>query len=297
MGIIGIHKETEMAYVDAVRIIGFNGMQQEALEYRVSLTLRFPRNPVIGDKFSSRHGQKGVLSVLWPESDMPFSESGFTPDLIINPHAFPSRMTIGMLVESMAGKCAALSGCTLDGTPFAFHEKIRLLDYLGSQLCAAGYQYYGSEPVYSGLSGLLMRVEIFVGVVYYQRLRHMVFDKSQVRGIGPVHPLTQQPVKGRKRHGGIRLGEMERDALLAHGAALLLHDRLITSSDGHFVCICARSGCGEFLSPGLRLVQRQRLGCYECNESVSDILSMPYVFRYMKDELTGMNVHLRLFCE
>lgn len=295
--IIGIHKETEMAYVDAVRIIGYNGMQQEAPEYRVSLTLRFPRNPVIGDKFSSRHGQKGVLSVLWPESDMPFSESGFTPDLIINPHAFPSRMTIGMLVESMAGKCAALSGCTLDGTPFAFHEKIRLLDYLGSQLCAAGYQYYGAEPVYSGLSGLLMRVEIFVGVVYYQRLRHMVSDKSQVRGIGPVHPLTQQPVKGRKRHGGIRLGEMERDALLAHGVALLLHDRLVISSDGHSACICARPGCGEILSPGMKLVQRQGLGCYECNESVSDILSMPYVFRYLKDELTGMNVHVQLSCE
>jgi DNA-directed RNA polymerase I subunit RPA2 len=120
----------------------------------VSITLRFPRNPVIGDKFSSRHGQKGVLSILWPPEDMPFSESGIYPDVIINPHAFPSRMTIGMLIESMAGKSGAMHGQFQDSTPFSFHEtgdKLAI-DYFGEQLQAAGYNYYGSEPLYSGVS-------------------------------------------------------------------------------------------------------------------------------------------------
>jgi DNA-directed RNA polymerase I subunit RPA2 len=207
---VGRHKEREHAYVQTIRALGSdNG---KAMENKVSLTLRFPRNPVIGDKFSSRHGQKGVLSILWPHEDMPFSESGIAPDIIINPHAFPSRMTIGMLVESMAGKSGALHGTYQDATPFTFHEtgdKVSV-DYFGEQLQAAGYNYYGSEALYSGVSGCVMQADLFIGVVYYQRLRHMVSDKYQVRATGPVNELTRQPIKGRKKGGGIRLGEMER---------------------------------------------------------------------------------------
>ncbi|KAH9260373.1 hypothetical protein BASA81_001543 [Batrachochytrium salamandrivorans] len=157
---------------------------------KASITLRYDRNPTIGDKFSSRHGQKGVLSVLWPQQDMPFSESGMTPDVIINPHAFPSRMTIGMLVESLAGKAGALHGkSSMDATPFTMqgdNPGKMANDYLVNKLLDAGYSYYGSEPMYSGVFGAEMHCDIFIGVVYYQRLRHMVLDKSQVRATGPV---------------------------------------------------------------------------------------------------------------
>lgn len=247
------HKELEPAYVDEVRILGMGGGSAHSGAaagtpgiQNVSIKLRFNRNPVVGDKFSSRHGQKGVLSFLWPQADMPFSASGMSPDVIINPHAFPSRMTIGMLIESMAGKAGALHGTFQDATPFRFNEKHRVVDYFGTQLRAAGYAYYGTEPLYSGVTGEPLHCDIYIGCVYYQRLRHMVSDKSQVRATGPINQLTRQPVKGRKKHGGIRFGEMERDSLLAHGASFLLHDRLHNSSDRHLALVCRR--CGSMLS-------------------------------------------------
>jgi len=210
--------------------------------------LRFNRNPVIGDKFSSRHGQKGVLSQLWPEINMPFSESGMRPDCIINPHAFPSRMTIGMLIESMAGKAGAMHGLAQDATPFQFTEEDTAIEYFGDQLLAAGYNYYGNEPMYSGITGQEFAADIYIGVVYYQRLRHMVLDKFQVRTTGPVDPVTRQPVKGRKRAGGIRFGEMERDALIAHGTSFLLQDRLMNCSDYSTAWVCRT--CGSLISLG-----------------------------------------------
>jgi DNA-directed RNA polymerase I subunit RPA2 len=202
-------------------------------------------------------------------------------------------MTIGMLIESMAGKTSALSGRFQDGTPFAFHEGCDAISHFGTQLVAAGYNYYGSEPVHSGCSGLLMHVEIFLGVVYYQRLRHMVSDKSQVRGTGPVHQLTQQPVKGRKRHGGIRLGEMERDALLAHGASFLLHDRLVISSDIHTMYVCANPRCGSVLLRFTPTSARHQV-CFKCSGTECKRLAVPYVYRYLNNELAGMNILLVL---
>jgi DNA-directed RNA polymerase I subunit RPA2 len=313
----GKHKERESAYVQAVRGIGSeNG---KAGENKASVTLRFNRNPDIGDKFSSRHGQKGVLSILWPQEDMPFTDSGISPDVIINPHAFPSRMTIGMLVESMAGKSGALHGVYQDATPFQFHEsgdKISV-DYFGEQLQAAGYNYYGSEPLYSGVSGCMMQADLYIGVVYYQRLRHMVSDKYQVRATGPVNPLTRQPIKGRKKGGGIRLGEMERDSLLSHGAAFLLQDRLLNCSDKHTAYACCR--CGDLLLPtterstilsagqsATEAVHKAKLRLYcrnaKCREHVRDDGSdeavepiiLPYVFRYLVNELASMNVKLKM---
>ncbi|TCD63877.1 hypothetical protein EIP91_004817 [Steccherinum ochraceum] len=187
------YKGDEDAFVDTVRLLGSDAGDQEL--QKVHVTLRITRAPVIGDKFSSRHGQKGVCSQKWPMIDMPFSESGMQPDVIINPHAFPSRMTIGMLVESMAGKAGAMHGLAQDATPFQFTEEDTAVEYFGQQLLASGYNYYGNEPMYSGITGQEFAADIYLGVVYYQRLRHMVLDKFQVRTTGPVDPLTRQPVK------------------------------------------------------------------------------------------------------
>jgi len=245
-----------------VRVIGSDAGDTEC--QHVQIMFRIPRSPVIGDKFSSRHGQKGVCSQKWPAVDMPFSESGMQPDVIINPHAFPSRMTIGMLIESMAGKAGAMHGLSQDATPWTFGEHDTPVSYFGEQLRAAGYNYMGNEPMYSGITGQELRADIYLGVVYYQRLRHMVNDKFQVRTTGPVHALTRQPVKGRKRAGGIRFGEMERDALLAHGTSFLLQDRLLNCSDYTTAYVCRT--CGSLISlsyddtagvhvPGLGVVQ------------------------------------------
>lgn len=179
---------------------------------------------------------------------MPFSESGMQPDVIINPHAFPSRMTIGMLVESMAGKAGSLHGLREDGTPWTFNETDTPHDYFGEQLVRAGYSRLGHEPMYSGITGQELQMDIYLGVVYYQRLRHMVNDKFQCRTTGPVHALTRQPIKGRKVGGGIRFGEMERDATLAHGCAFLLADRLMNCSD-YSTCYVCRD-CGSITSLG-----------------------------------------------
>ncbi|KIK67608.1 hypothetical protein GYMLUDRAFT_36342 [Collybiopsis luxurians FD-317 M1] len=240
------YKGDETAYVDEVRLIGEDTGDSEL--QKIHITLRITRSPVIGDKFSSRHGQKGVCSQKWPAIDMPFSESGMQPDVIINPHAFPSRMTIGMLVESMAGKAGAMHGLAQDATPFKFSEQDTAVSYFGEQLKAAGYNYYGNEPMYSGITGQEFAADIYLGVVYYQRLRHMVLDKFQVRTTGPVDPITRQPVKGRKRAGGIRFGEMERDALIAHGTSFLLQDRLMNCSDYSTAWVCRT--CGSLISLG-----------------------------------------------
>jgi DNA-directed RNA polymerase I subunit RPA2 len=179
------HKEAESCFVETVRVTGVSsgaaasasGARKNTLR-RVSITMRYRRNPIIGDKFSSRHGQKGTLSVLWPQENMPFSDSGISPDVLINPHAFPSRMTIGMLIESMAGKAGAMHGVFEDATPFQFHEDRKSIDYVGEQLRSAGYSYYGSEALYNGLTGKAMTAEIFMGVVFYQRLRFVFLLQS-----------------------------------------------------------------------------------------------------------------------
>ena len=220
-------KDNENARVEEIRIYNENSVD----EISVNFKFRIKRYPVIGDKFSSRHGQKGVMSTLWNHENMPFSENGITPDIIINPHAFPSRMTIGMLIESLAGKSGSLQGKFQEVSAFQQFENDDIIGYFGKELLDKGYNYYGSEIMYSGVSGLQMKAEIFMGVVYYQRLRHMVNDKAQARSLGPIDVLTRQPVKGRKNQGGIRFGEMERDSLLAHGVSFCLHDRLFNCSD------------------------------------------------------------------
>ncbi|KAL6327673.1 hypothetical protein AAG906_022613 [Vitis piasezkii] len=271
----------------------------------VNIRFRRPRNPIIGDKFSSRHGQKGVCSQLWPDIDMPFSGvTGMRPDLIINPHAFPSRMTIAMLLESVAAKLTwKICGCNTifdslrKANGEAGSESSSLVDELGSMLTSYGFNYHGVEVLYN-----------FIGPVYYQRLRHMVSDKFQVRSTGTVDQVTRQPIKGRKRGGGIRFGEMERDSMLAHGAAYLLHDRLHTCSDHHIADVC--SLCGSILTTSIIQPQKRavreigglppgrapkKVTCHACQTSKGmETVSMPYIFRFLAAELAAMNIKMTL---
>ncbi|KAJ7591468.1 hypothetical protein C8J56DRAFT_1014091 [Mycena floridula] len=282
------YKGDEVGYIEEVRLLSGESYSSEL--QKIHITLRITRSPVIGDKFSSRHGQKGF--------DMPFSESGMQPDVIINPHAFPSRMTIGMLVESMAGKAGSMHGLAQDATPFQFTEEDTAIDYFGEQLLAAGYNYYGSEPMYSGITGEEFAADIYIGVVYYQRLRHMVLDKFQVRTTGAVDPVTRQPVKGRKRGGGIRFGEMERDALIAHGTSFLLQDRLMNCSDYSTAWVCRT--CGSLISLGYEDVSLgQAAGALMSLVGLPkggdlDVVAVPYVFRYLCAELASMGIAVAL---
>uniref|UniRef100_A0A8B9HPM7 DNA-directed RNA polymerase subunit beta n=1 Tax=Astyanax mexicanus TaxID=7994 RepID=A0A8B9HPM7_ASTMX len=295
---VSFYKSQETCVVDNIKVCS-NDTGTGCFK-RVCITMRIPRNPTIGDKFASRHGQKGILSRLWPAEDMPFTESGMTPDILFNPHGFPSRMTIGMLIESMAGKSAALHGLCHDATPFTFSEENSALEHFGDMLKAAGYNYYGTERLYSGLSGMELEADIFIGVVYYQRLRHMVSDKFQVRTTGARDKVTNQPVGGRNVQGGIRFGEMERDALLAHGSSFLLHDRLFNCSDRSVAQVCM--DCGSLLSPLLEkppphwsTTRHRNTICMLCKKSDSiENVSVPYVFRYFVAELAAMNIKIKL---
>lgn len=308
-------KGSEAVYVDYVAVDVKNKKNLQ----KVNIRFRHPRNPVIGDKFSSRHGQKGVCSQLWPDVDMPFSgTSGMRPDLIINPHAFPSRMTIAMLLESVAAKGGSLRGEFVDATPFRCSVKKdseesdsksdSLVDDLGLLLREKGFNYHGLEVLYSGVYGTELTCEIFIGPVYYQRLRHMVSDKFQVRSTGTIDQVTRQPIKGRKRGGGIRFGEMERDSLLAHGAAYLLHDRLHTCSDYHIADVC--SLCGSMLTTTFIQSQKRptreigglppgrapkKVTCHACQTSKGmETVAMPYIFRFLAAELAAMNIKMSL---
>ncbi|KAF2487516.1 DNA-directed RNA polymerase I [Neohortaea acidophila] len=317
------YKEPEEGFIEEIKLIGNENGNDEPCQ-AISIRIRIPRSPVIGDKFSSRHGQKGVCSQKWPAIDMPFTESGMQPDVIINPHAFPSRMTIGMFVESLAGKSGALHGLAQDSTPFRFKDKAgeTAVEHFGHQLKRAGYNYYGNEPMYSGITGEELAADIYVGVVYYQRLRHMVNDKFQVRTTGPVTPLTGQPIKGRAKGGGIRVGEMERDSLIAHGTAFLLQDRLLNCSDYTKAWICR--SCGSFLSvqPSVSQFNRKRLAeggqmrCKRCSRKVQPadskvecwedakgekwyggedvtLTAVPGVLRYLDVELAAMGIRMK----
>merc|ERR1719209_71445 len=280
------YKSKESVYVDHVKLVsndtGTSSKNKAVVSFRV------PRNPSVGDKFASRAGQKGICSQKWPCEDLPWTSSGMFPDIVFNPHGFPSRMTIAMMIEAMAGKSGAIHGKVHDATPFTFSEDPdnQAIDYFAQQLDAAGYNYYGTETLYSGVSGVEMRAEIFMGVIHYQRLRHMVSDKFQVRSLGPIDCVTRQPVKGRKKGGGVRFGEMERDSLLSHGSTFLLQDRLFHGSDKARCAICRT--CGSFLSPRieahLTLMERDTAKpvCVLCGsaDSVEDF-EVPFIFLHL----------------
>ncbi|XP_043646325.1 DNA-directed RNA polymerase I subunit RPA2 [Drosophila teissieri] len=289
--------EKEDCIVESIRQLGSFDLSPKKT---VAITLRVPRPATIGDKFASRAGQKGICSQKYPAEDLPFTESGLIPDIVFNPHGFPSRMTIAMMIETMAGKGAAIHGNVYDATPFRFSEENTAIDYFGKMLEAGGYNYYGTERLYSGVDGREMTADIFFGVVHYQRLRHMVFDKWQVRSTGAVEARTHQPIKGRKRGGGVRFGEMERDALISHGAAFLLQDRLFHNSDKTHTLVCHK--CGSILAPLQRIVKRNETGglssqpdtCRLCgdNSSVS-MIEIPFSFKFLVTELSSVNINAR----
>ncbi|XP_012287077.1 DNA-directed RNA polymerase I subunit RPA2 isoform X2 [Orussus abietinus] len=293
---VGKYKGKEDVYVDNVRLCG---TLQATFPRRACITFRVPRNPSVGDKFASRAGQKGICSQKWPAEDLPFTETGLIPDIVFNPHGFPSRMTIAMMIEVMAGKSAALHGLVHDATPFRFSEEDTAADFFGKLLERGGYNYYGTERMYSGINGREMTANIFCGVVHYQRLRHMVSDKWQVRSTGPIDVLTRQPIKGRRRCGGVRFGEMERDSLISHGCAYLLQDRLFHCSDKTTTMVCKK--CGTLLGPVMDVVLNEsgegekRTRCRLCGDGgVVAEVDIPYIFRYLVTQLTSCNINVKL---
>ncbi|KOC65372.1 DNA-directed RNA polymerase I subunit RPA2 [Habropoda laboriosa] len=285
----------EDAYVDNVKLCG---TLHSHIPRRACITFRIPRNPSVGDKFASRAGQKGICSQKWPAEDLPFTETGLIPDIVFNPHGFPSRMTIAMMIEVMAGKSAAIHGLVHDATSFRFNENETAVEYFGKLLERGGYNYYGTERMYSGIDGREMTADIFFGVVHYQRLRHMVSDKWQVRSTGPIDVLTRQPIKGRRRGGGIRFGEMERDSLISHGCSFLLQDRLFHCSDKTTTLVCQK--CGTLLGPVTEVALNvsgsgDKTRCRLCgdDESVREV-DIPYIFRYLVTQLTSCNINVKL---
>jgi DNA-directed RNA polymerase II subunit RPB2 len=226
-------RSTESGYIDQVLLT----TNIEGLKF-VKVRTRVTKVPQIGDKFASRHGQKGTIGVTYMQQDMPFTKTGMTPDLIINPHAIPSRMTIAHLIECLLSKVGALRGAEGDATPFTDVT----VTGVSNLLRECGYQSRGFEVMYNGHTGKKLRAQMFLGPTYYQRLRHMVDDKIHARARGPVQILTRQPVEGRARDGGLRFGEMERDCMISHGAAAFLKERLFEVSDAYRVHVCESCG-------------------------------------------------------
>ena len=242
---------------------GLRGVKIRVAEHRL---------PVLGDKYSARHGQKGTVGFRIPEEDMPFTSKGLRPDMIVNPHAFPSRMTIGQFVESMATKLGVHMGALIDSTPFTTQNRVvevrKLLD-------KAGYHPYGHEILYNGHTGEMMPVEIFMGPTYYLRLKHMVEDKINYTTRGPRKLLTHQPVEGRSNEGGLRVGEMERDSLISHGASKFLHESLMDRSDGAEVSFDAENGV------------------LDARPEIKTKLNIPYSLNVFTKELESMHISMK----
>ncbi|KAL7722534.1 DNA-directed RNA polymerase subunit beta [Entamoeba marina] len=247
---------------------------------KIKISLRSSRRPELGDKFSSRHGQKGVTGLIVNQEDMPFNSVGICPDVIMNPHGFPSRMTVGKLLELVSGKAGLMDGSLKYGTAFGGDK----LDDMAKILVESGYSYDGKELLYSGISGKPLQAYIFMGPVYYQKLKHMVLDKMHARARGPKSSLTRQPTEGRSRDGGLRLGEMERDCLIGYGASNLLLERLMYSSDAFKVNACKKCG----------LIGHSNT-CKFCKSALNVTeLTMPYACKLLFQELQSMNVVPRL---
>jgi DNA-directed RNA polymerase III subunit RPC2 len=272
------YKLPDHAFIDKIML-----SQDRSETTVIKIQTRQTRRPELGDKFSSRHGQKGVVGIIVSQEDMPFADSGVTPDIIMNPHGFPSRMTVGKMLELLSGKAGVLRGTLEYGTAFGGSN----VDDMGQILIEKGFSYSGKDFVTSGITGESLPAYIFFGPIYYQKLKHMVQDKMHSRSRGPRAILTRQPTEGRSRDGGLRLGEMERDCLIAYGASQLLLERLMLSSDAHEVDIC--EVCGLMGYQGW---------CQTCKSTRGVTrMTMPYAAKLLVQEMLSMNVSVRLRLE
>jgi len=277
---IGV-RPSEVGVVDTIVLTQAN---EGGKMYKVRI--RDMRPPEIGDKFASRHGQKGVVGILAKAEDLPYTADGISPDVLINPHAFPSRMTVGMMMESITGKAAAIRGKKVDASAFVGEK----MEDVKGVMKDAGFEYSGKEIMYDGKTGKQFPVEVFIGVVYYQKLHHMVADKIHARARGQVQMLTKQPTEGRARGGGLRFGEMERDCLIAYGASMILKDRLLDESDKSDIFVCERCGVVAYHD-----VKQRRYWCRICGDKgkVSSV-SVAYAFKLLLQEMSSLNIAPRL---
>jgi len=273
--------------------------------------IREERVPAIGDKMASRAGQKGTIGLIIPESDMPFTADGIRPDLIINPHAIPSRMTIGQLVESFFGKACAMYGTFGDCT--AFQVKGSNYFNYGDLLVKMGYHSSGNEIMYNGMTGEPLQADIFMGPTYYMRLKHMVKDKINYRAKGPRTQLTRQTVQGRANDGGLRIGEMERDGILAHGASYFLNESFLVRGDEYYMAVCNKTGAISIYNPSKNLFLSPFIDGpigFHTNPDGSlniknisqfgrsfSLLRVPYAFKLLVQELQAMNIQMRVITE
>ncbi|TYH98572.1 hypothetical protein ES332_A11G006200v1 [Gossypium tomentosum] len=253
----------------------------------IKFLIRHTCRPELGDKFSSRHGQKGVCGIIIQQEDFPFSERGICPDLIMNPHGFPSRMTVGKMIELLGGKagvsCGRFHYGSAFGEPSGHADKV---ETISETLIKHGFCYNGKDFIYSGITGFPLQAYIFMGPIYYQKLKHMVLDKMHARGNGPRVMLTRQPTEGRAQKGGLRLGEMERDCLIAYGASMLIYERMMLSSDPYDAQVCRKCGLIGYYSHKLKTGF-----CSSCKigENVSS-MKLPYACKLLIQELQSMNI-------
>jgi DNA-directed RNA polymerase beta subunit len=283
-------RTTEETYIDK-NYTGRNGDGYNFAKVRV----RVHRKPGYGDKFSSRHGQKGTCGNIIPECDMPFTKEGLRPDIIINPHAIPSRMTIAQLKETLLGKVLLELGMFGDGTSFG---NLDIKTIIG-ELQNLGYESHGNEVMYNGLTGEQLETSIFIGPVFYQRLKHMVADKQHSRAIGPMVNLTRQPAEGRSRDGGFRIGEMERDVMIAHGMSKFCRERLYDVSDKYSTYVCRKCGMIASYNDGNHKGSDFSVHlCNTCNNTTDFAkVEIPYAYKLMAQELQTINVVPRLITE
>jgi len=279
-------RNNESGFVDKI----FKNRNGEGYSF-VKIRMRELRTPEIGDKFSSRHGQKGTVGMILEPEDMPQTASGIIPDIIINPHCIPSRMTIAQLMETLLGKIGCHAGCLGDGTPF--NTKMTLDGMAKVLRDDLGLEPYGNEVMYNGHTGRQMETNIFMGPCYYQRLRHCAADKLHSRACGPLVMLTRQPAEGRAREGGLRFGEMERDCVAAHGVMEFTKERFMECSDGFNCYTCRKCGLLAIANPDANIWLCK--GCQNTTEFAS--IQIPYAYKLLIQELETMNIGSRIFTQ